>query len=112
LEQTVKTHEAGFISALCWVDGRLYCGGKDGKLVVVLTNSLSVLKTYDLGTSIIRAIDVVGNLAIIGLGNGNLIELTLDPEDKRVLIESHCEGETWGLALDNGDNMLTSGDDN
>jgi hypothetical protein len=60
----------------------------------------------------IRAIDVVGNKALIGLGNGSLLELNLDTEDKKIIIESHCEGETWGLAMADNGNVITSGDDN
>ena len=60
----------------------------------------------------IRAIDVVGNTALIGLGNGTLLTLNLETEAKKIIVESHCEGETWGLALADSGNVITSGDDN
>jgi hypothetical protein len=42
LSQTIKTHESGFISAIKWDNGKLYCGGKDGKVVVIETAGLTV----------------------------------------------------------------------
>lgn len=44
LTSTIKAHSAGFICALRFVDGKLYSGGKDGKVCVINTSSLSVEK--------------------------------------------------------------------
>ena len=44
LRKTILTHEGNFVSAIKYADGKLYCGGKDGKLVIVSTTT----QTYDI----------------------------------------------------------------
>lgn len=52
---------------------------------------------------------------ILGLKNGDIITLSED-EKQEVVMQSHAEGETWGLEvihLENGEvRILTSADDN
>lgn len=94
-----------------WDSSKLYCGGKDGVLVVIDTATLSVEKSYKIGF-FIRSIDIKGGNALLGLGDGSIIEFNLGSENKKVLMESHSEGETWGLAVVDKSTVITSGDDN
>lgn len=53
----------------------------------------------------------MGQKALVGLRDGTIYETELGNGNKRVIMESHSEGEVWGLAV-NGDTVLTTGDDN
>jgi hypothetical protein len=57
LKQTLSVHKSGFISAMRWVKGKLYSGGKDGNLIVTNTATMQVEKNFPFG-NLIRAIDV------------------------------------------------------
>lgn len=68
--QSVKAHNGGFISALRWVAGKLYSGGKDGKMMIWDTSSMANVGSIDFGGILIRAIDVEGTLGLVGCRNG------------------------------------------
>lgn len=55
-----------------------------------------------------------GNL-LVGLRNGSILEfneaLTADSAEERIIMQSHFEGEIWGLDVMPG-KVITSGDDN
>jgi WD40 repeat protein len=112
LSSTIKAHSAGFICALRFVEGKLYSGGKDGKMAVINTQSLQVEKTIDFGGVLIRAIDVMGQKALVGLRDGTIYEVEMGSGAKKAIMESHCDGEVWGLAPADDTHVVTSGDDN
>jgi len=61
-----------------------------------------------------RSVDFDRKKILVGLANGSIVEYD-DPKTKQILIESHYEGECWGLAIlhEEGTNrFVTSGDDN
>jgi len=78
------------VSALRFQSGKLYSGGKDGKINVINQNSLKIESTISVG-SMIKAIDVCGStficflifldILVAGLKNGNIIKHDLDTED-------------------------------
>lgn len=59
----------------------------------------------------IRAIDFRDGNILVGDFDGRIIEVS--PNDEiRTLMNSHSEGETWGLDLLDDGRIITSGDDN
>lgn len=48
---------------------------------------------------------------IVGLRNGSIIECNLEDLSQKTYMQSHNDGEVWGLSQD-GDYVVTSGDDN
>jgi WD40 repeat protein len=54
----------------------------------------------------------MGGKALIGLRDGTIYEMDLGSQSKKVLMESHSEGEVWGLAPADDTHVVTSGDDN
>jgi WD40 repeat protein len=97
---------------LRYVNGKLYSGGKDGIVNVINTGSLTVESSVDFGGLLIRAIDVMGTNMIVGLRDGSIQTVNLTTQAKKKVMESHSDGEVWGLAIPNGDLVLTTGDDN
>lgn len=112
LQSTIKAHQGGFICALRFAEGKLFSGGKDGNMAIVNVDSLSVEKTINFGGILIRAIDVMGSKSLVGLRDGTIYEVELGNGNKKVIMESHSDGEVWGLAPAGDSHVLTSGDDN
>lgn len=101
------------VGALRWVGGKLYSGGKDGMVKVWNTgNPSSPEKTFSFDGILIRAIDVMGSKAVVGLRDGTIYELDLSSGSKKMIMESHSDGEVWGISVINNDIVVTSGDDN
>lgn len=57
-------HKAGFISALRFAEGKLFSGGKDGRVNCIDTHSRAVEKFWDL--SFVRAIDFFQCKLLVG----------------------------------------------
>lgn len=112
LSSTIKAHNGGFICALRFAEGKLYSGGKDGNMAIINTSSLSVEKTISFNNVLIRAIDVMGSKAVVGLRDGTIYEVELGSGNKKSIMESHSDGEVWGLAAGDDNHVVTSGDDN
>lgn len=112
LSSTIKAHNAGFICALRFVEGKLYSGGKDGNVAIINTSSLSVEKTINFNGVLIRAIDVMGSKGLVGLRDGTIYEVDIASGNKKAIMESHSDGEVWGLASADDTHIVTSGDDN
>jgi WD40 repeat protein len=68
--------------------------------------------TVDFDGILIRAIDVIGTNALVGCRNGNIYQVDLNTQSKQVIMESHSDGEVWGLAIVDQDTVVTTGDDN
>jgi WD40 repeat protein len=61
---------------------------------------------------LIRAIDVYNGKMLVGVRNGFIYEVDLATQSKTTIMESHSDGEVWGLSVVNNDQVITSGDDN
>jgi WD40 repeat protein len=87
-------------------------GGADNKLYI-LDESLAVQSSIDL-TSCPRAVDILGDKIIVGMRDGTIMELTGNGASKKTVMESHSDGELWGLDVvtNNPNFFVTSGDDN
>lgn len=96
------------------MNGKLYSGGKDGQVKVWSTDggNLTLENTIDFGGILIRAIDVQGGNMLVGLRDGTIFQVDIASQSKTPIMESHSDGEVWGLAVVNSDVVVTSGDDN
>lgn len=108
---TLGFHERGFVGAIIWVGGKLYSGGKDGRVVITDSATLQQEKAFEFNT-LIRAIDVFNHEKfVVGLRNGSIVETNIESGEQSTLMQSHNDGEVWGLDMD-ADFIYTSGDDN
>jgi len=74
-------------------------------------------KFVDFSSSFPRSIDFHNGNLLVGLRNGSISEfkdvMTADTPVENTLIESHFEGEIWGLeVVPSSNKVITSGDDN
>ena len=106
----IEGHSGGFICSLVWREGKLYSGGKDGCVMITDTASSSQLSKVEFGV-LVRAIDVSGSEMAVGLRNGNIVRCSTDGSGMRTVMESHSDGEIWGLGI-HGDKVVTTADDN
>lgn len=67
------------------MNGKLYTGGKDGNFTITDTATLQPIKITPLG-SLIRAIDVNGDLAILGLRNGSIVHINLNSGENKCIM--------------------------
>ena len=51
------------------------------------------------------------SLLLVGLRNGSIIECNIEDDSRTTYMQSHNDGEVWGLTQDR-DEIYTSGDDN
>jgi WD40 repeat protein len=92
--------------------GSLLAGGADNK-IYILDESLQVKSSIDV-PACPRAVDMSGDKIICGMRDGTIMEITGQGADKRVVMESHSDGELWGLDVvaNNPNFFVTSADDN
>lgn len=96
--------------ALRVVDDQVLVGAADNKLYCCDRN-LATTGTHDL-PDCVRAVDKKGNDIIVGCINGDIVQIS--GAAKKTVMESHSDGEVWGLAVNpsNPNQVVTSGDDN
>jgi len=116
--KSIKAH-AGAITGLVADAGRIISGGKDHKVAIISAQggNFKLEKFVELSSSFPRSIDFINGNLLVGLRNGTISEfknvLEGDDATENFLIQSHFEGEVWGLSLvDGGKKVLTCGDDN
>jgi WD40 repeat protein len=111
LQKTVQAHGAGNpIHTLVIVNDRVLSGGKDNK-IVEFDGHMNKIKEYPL-TSCPRALDIQGDNILVGTRDGCISEIR-SGGNKVVLMESHNDGEVWGMAVDSANGLVvTTGDDN
>lgn len=95
-----------------FVSGKLYSGGKDGNMNVISIQTHEVENSINFGSVLIRAIDVMGTNALVGMRDGTIYTVDLNTSNKKSIMESHSDGEVWGLTIPNDDLVLTTCDDN
>lgn len=115
LDKVHKTHSAE-ISAITHESGKLFTAGKDKKLLIHSTaanGEITLEKSIDLEGSYAKSIDYLNGKILVGLRNGQIWEYSESSDEKKLLMASHHEGESWGLAVISEDRtILTTGDDN
>ena len=97
-------------------------GSKDGKVAIISVGAgtFKLEKMIDLEAATLtvpKSIDFFKGNLIIGLRNGSIMEFKNILDDKaedngKTLMQSHFEGEVWGLTLVGNNKVLTCGDDN
>jgi WD40 repeat protein len=73
---------------------------------------LQVENSIEFDGVLIRAIDVMGPTALVGMRDGTIYNVDLASGNKQAIMESHSDGEVWGLSIPNDDLVLTTADDN
>lgn len=111
LEKRIDAHNGGFISSMRCVDYMLFTGGKDGNVMIWDCPSMAPKKTTAFG-SMIRAIDHCDGQMLVGTRDGCIQLCSTESEEKKSIMESHNDGEVWGLASMDANCVITSGDDN
>ena len=114
----IKAHAAG-ITGIEATQGKLISGGKDKRVCIMSASNgnFKLEKFVDFSSSYPRSIDFFNDNLLVGLRNGSILEfkdvMNQDNPVEECLIQSHFEGEVWGLEVVAGQNkVLTSGDDN
>ena len=114
----IKAHSAG-ITGIEANQGKLISGGKDKRVCIMSAagGNFKLEKFVDISGSFPRSIDFFNGNLLVGLRNGSILEfkdvMTADSPVENCLIQSHFEGEVWGLEVAAGSNkVITSGDDN
>ena len=116
--KSIKAH-ANAISAVVHADGKLLSAGKDKKIAIISAQggNFKLDKFVEISGSFPRSLDYFNGNLLVGLRNGSIAEfkdvLGSEEATENTLMQSHFEGETWGLAIvQDGKYILTSGDDN
>ena len=93
------------------VGNTILAGGSDKKLHILVGEEMKITKSYDMEATP-RAVDMNGEKVVVGCRDGSIVEI--NPAYTKKLMESHSEGEVWGLTLvpDNPNLLITVGDDN
>lgn len=110
-QKTYGFHGSGFVGAIMWLNGKLYSGGRDGRVVITDTATMEQEQAFEFGV-LPRAIDCFnGEKMVVGLRNGSIVECNLGDGSMKTVMQSHNDGEVWGLDMDTAF-IYTSGDDN
>jgi WD40 repeat protein len=98
------------IHALRIMGDSIYSGGNDN-CIRVLDFTFTELMCIEV-SACPKAIDVYESNILAGLRDGSIFEI-LGPEQKNVLMESHSDGELWGVCVvPNSTIVITVADDN
>lgn len=112
LKKAVQVHAPNqAIHALAIVNDVILSGGKDNK-IIVLDKNFQKTKEINAG-SCPKSLDHQGSNILAGLRDGSIKEFAASGS-ATTLMESHSDGEVWGLAIDpsNPNVIVTSADDN
>ena len=100
----IKAHSAG-ITGIEATQGKLISGGKDKRVCIMSAagGNFKLEKFVDISGSFPRSIDFFNGNLLVGLRNGSILEfkdvMTSDSPVENCLIQSHFEGEVWGLEV-------------
>ncbi|CAI2384660.1 unnamed protein product [Moneuplotes crassus] len=85
-------------------------GAKDGNVVISNLETGEAERTIDVGC-LVRSVYMDGSNIIAGLRKGNIIEINSGGKITEIM-NSHSDGEAWGLDIDSSGTIVTSGDYN
>ena len=97
----------GLVHSINFVEGALITGSYDHS-VRVYDESMTEIHVFN-AEAIPRSLDRDGDTYLVGAKDGSIKEHKVG--EKTTLMEGHCEGEAWGLALTE-ENIISCGDDN
>ena len=98
----VKAHAAG-VTSLTASQGKLISGGKDKRIAIISAQggNFKLEKFVDISSSFPKAIDFLNGNLLVGLRNGSILEfkdvMSQESPAERAIMQSHFEGEVWGL---------------
>jgi len=110
LQGTYDVHGKGFVCAIRYVDGKIISGARDGKVVVSCPKEKKAERTIDVD-NLVRSVDMRGGNIIAGLRSGTIVEINSSDKVTEIM-QSHSDGEAWGLDIADDGHFVTSGDDN
>lgn len=103
------TVTTGFINSIYTSADQILVGGKNS--ISVFDGNLNQVSSIDVGAQV-RSLDSDGSNILVGLRDGTILETDLSG-NKKVLMQSHSDGEAWGLSIDSKTGMfVTACDDN
>ena len=85
----------GFINSIYTSNDQILVGGKDS--ISVFNSNLQKQSSIPVGSQV-RSLDSDGTNILVGLRDGTILE-TNTSGTKKVLMQSHSDGEAWGLAV-------------
>ena len=109
-EGTIDCHGKGFVCTINFAGGMLLSGGKDGDVHEIDRAGMASKRKWSFN-NLVRAVDCENGKLLVGLRNGTIWERPCDGGEGREIMNSHNEGEVWGLDSHDGQ-VITSGDDN
>ena len=80
LRRTCGVHKEGFVGAILWSSGKLYSGGKDGRVCITDTSTMECERAVEFGV-LPRAIDALGTKLVVGLRTGSIVECDLETNE-------------------------------
>jgi len=99
----------GFINSIYASNDQILVGGKDS--ISVFDSNLQKTGNIAVGAQV-RSLDSDGNNILVGLRDGTILE-TNTSNSKKILMQSHSDGEAWGLSIcPNTGLIATTCDDN
>ena len=110
--KTFQVHPLGSaIHSISVVGGKILTGGKDNT-IKVCDGNFKELKSIQLN-SFPRALDMINDTILAGNRDGTILEVN-SAGNQSILMQSHSDGEVWGLCIDpkNSNLMMSVGDDN
>ena len=116
--KAMKAHSSQ-VTAIEAVGGKIISGGKDKRVAIIEAKggNFKLEKFVDLSSSFPKSVDLMNGNLLVGLRNGGIVEIknamTADAPSEKKIMESHFEGEVWGLVvIDDAKKILTCADDN
>lgn len=91
----------------------LLTGGADSQIKQFKINGkkLEFIRNFKIDTTP-RSVDLYNHKCLVGMKNGCIKEYDLQQKlSENCLIQSHWDGETWGLTILADNKYVTSGDD-
>eukprot|EP00945_MAST-04E_sp_MAST-4E-sp1_P001800 g1800.t1 len=106
-------HKGNVLALASNGSGTIVSGGSDGKMNVF--NGTDIANTFQISKHAVSSLSFCanGSRVVAGTRRGEVFLVDTSTGDKTVCVESHFDGETWGLAVHPFDPyVVTSGDDN
>ena len=102
----------GPIHAINCCDNSLFSGASDMIIKIFNIKDMKLMKSIQVDATP-RSVDCYCGILLAGLQNGSIYTMNEDGKNKKEIMASHNQGETWGLDVDKGTNFIvTTGDDN
>lgn len=113
----IKAH-SGAITSIEATQGKIISGGKDKRVCIMSASggNFKLEKFVDFQASFPKSLDLFNGHLLVGMRNGSILEfkdvMTTETPVENCVLQSHFEGEIWGLEVGVGNKVLTCGDDN